>query len=347
MLSRLKTGVLLGMAVLLAAGGISLTPASAQDASPTPVECVSPGLPEGTPTPMDEGMGEMDMASPEAGGEGEASPEAVEIPIPPTPPTGTPAEGDVLAAIDAAARNYAACLAQGAETDDPALYVALESSNFIMNSVGTTNPHDRVASEMMDGIQSFELHDVTNHQVHEDGRVSANIHGIVDGHWLVNVLAFFVEQDGTWLYDEEHFQNADTSFAESVTVFPIDIIETTDESSGEITYAFEFLGGSTVTANEVITLNITNKGSELHEAAAVQLPEGADPMGILDGSVAFEDVTFLGVAYPIRPGETFDLAFVDLEPGVYTLVCFVPGPDGAPHAAHGMVAQFEVVAPAE
>src|SRR5215218_2007924 len=40
-----------------------LTSVSAQDASPAAVACVSPGLPPGTPTPMDE-MGDMDMGTP-------------------------------------------------------------------------------------------------------------------------------------------------------------------------------------------------------------------------------------------------------------------------------------------
>ena len=71
-------------------------------------------------------------------------------------------------------------------------------------------------------------------------------------------------------------------------------------------------------------------------------------LGLLveSGPVAFEDVTFLGGVFPVWPGETKELALLNLQPGVYTLLCFFPGPDGAPHAANGMVAQFEIVAPA-
>jgi hypothetical protein len=29
------------------------------------------------------------------------------------------------------------------------------------------------------------------------------------------------------------------------------------------------------------------------------------------------------------------------------MICFFPGPDGAPHAAHGMIQQFNIVEPAE
>ena len=97
----------------------------------------------------------------------------------------------------------------------------------------------------------------------------------------------------------------------------------------------------------MITLNISNKGVEAHEAIVVQLPEGADPMGLLDESIAFEDITFLGLRGANLPRRVCRNGLLNLEPGTYTLVCFFPGPDGAPHAANGMVAQFEVVAATE
>ena len=93
--------------------------------------------------------------------------------------------------------------------------------------------------------------------------------------------------------------------------------------------------------------NFTNSGEEAHEAILAQLPEGADPMGILDGSIDMSQVTFIGVASPILPGASADLTVVGLPVGTYTLICFFPGPDGAPHAAHGMIQQFNVVAAAE
>lgn len=345
MLYRLKYGVLTIVAALLAVGGMGVATVGAQDSSPTPMECVSPGLPPGTPTPMEEGMEGMDMASPEAGDM--ASPESMEVPPAPELPVGTPAEGDTLAAIDAAATNYVACLAQGWATDDPALYVALESENFWLTQTGSTNPHDRVAFEAGGGLGTLELLGLSDQQVYDDGRVSANIHAIVGGHWVINLRGFFVEQDGAWLYDEEAFMTPDTSFAGGVTIMGIDLVETTDEATGEVSYLFQFLGAPTAAANEVITLNVTNQGVELHEAVVVQLPEGTDPLGLVDGSVPMEDVTFLGFAAPIFPGQTADMAFVNLEPGTYTLVCFFPGPDGAPHIVNGMVAQFDVVAAAE
>jgi hypothetical protein len=34
---------------------------------------------------------------------------------------------------------------------------------------------------------------------------------------------------------------------------------------------------------------------------------------------------------------------LDLKPGTYVLACFVPGPDGVPHLAKGMLEQLQVV----
>ena len=46
------------------------------------------------------------------------------------------------------------------------------------------------------------------------------------------------------------------------------------------------------------------------------------------------------------PGDSADMTLVNLPVGMYTLVCFFPAPDGSPHAMHGMIAPFEVTAPA-
>jgi hypothetical protein len=342
---------LLGMSGF-AAGAQEATPAA--DGSPLAAECVSPGLPPGTPTPMDmaspEAMEGMDMASPVAGASPDAgaSPEAMPVPEAPPVPEGEPADEAAAAEIEEALTNYIACLDEGAATGDPALYVGLQSSNFIMESTGTGNPYDLVASEMENPIGAVRLLGISNPMVYDDGRVSGDASVIIGDHWATTVRAIFVQEGDTWLYDEEHFLPADTSGAESLSVVGVAVTETTDESTGEKTYEFTFTGGSTTIAqSEALTFTIDNTTAvELHEAVVLQLPEGADPMGILDGSVAFEDVVFIGAVAPIFPGQIAELTLVDLEPGVYTMVCFFPGPDGAPHAANGMIAQFEIVAPA-
>ena len=55
------------------------------------------------------------------------------------------------------------------------------------------------------------------------------------------------------------------------------------------------------------------------------------------GEEAMADLTFTGVAF--GGPDTTSYAAVDLEPGTYYLVCFIPvggGEDGPPHFMEGM-----------
>lgn len=322
-------------------GTAGLASTSAQDATPDAVTCVSPGLPPGTPTPMDD-MAGMDMGSPVAEAEDMASPAAVEEEA---AATGTEADEATAATIFAAIENYVACHNEGQSTGDPSLYVGLESNNYLA-SQGYANPYDRVADETGGPPMPVTLLDLDNAMVWDDGRVSADAQLLIGEHWYNHWRIYLADVDGAWLYDEEAALPP-TPDVDFVAVNGINITETTDEASGEITYAFESFSGSwDFVATDAIIFNFTNSGVEPHEAIVVQLPEGADPMGILDGSVAMEDVNFIGVAVPILPGGAADLTLLNLPVGTYTMICFFPSPDGAPHAVHGMVQEFNIVEPA-
>ncbi len=286
-----------------------LATVSAQDASPVAspatVACDSPGLPPGTPTPMDD-MGGMDMGSPVAETEDMGSPVAVEE----VAVAGTEADEATAATIFAAIENYVACYNEGQATGDPGLYVALESSNYL-TSQGYATPYDRVADEMGSPLFSATLLDVDNAMVWDDGRVSAEAQIVLGDHWYNHWRIYLTEENGVWLYDQDA-PLPPTPDVDFVAVNGINITETTDETSGEITYAFESFSGSwDFNATDAIVFNFSNSGDEAHEAIVMQLPEGADPMGLLDGSVAFEDVTFLGGVFDIEPGTSADLTFLE------------------------------------
>lgn len=345
--STYRYGRLIALALALGLfASAGLMPTSAQDASPAAspdaVACVSPGLPPGTPTPMDE-MGNMDMGTPVGETEEMGTPMAVEEAEEDV--TGTPADEATAATIIAAVENYVACYNEGQATGDPGLYVGLESNDYLA-SQGYANPYDRVAEEMGSPFPVVTLLGVGNPMVWDDGRVSADAELLLGDHWYNHWRIFFADVDGTWLYDQDS-PLPPTPDVDFVAVNGINITESTDEASGEITYAFESISGSwDFVATEAIVFNITNSGAEPHEAIVMQLPEGADPMGLLDGSIAFEDVTFYGGVFGIEPGGNMDLTFLNLPVGTYTMICFFPSPDGAPHAVHGMVQQFNIVEPA-
>ena len=311
---------------LLAASGVALTLVvgqvggiSAQDASPVATECMAPALPPGTPTPMDgtptagDGMNMEGMASPVA----EVTPE------------GTPADEATAAEIMATVDNYVACY----NTGDFSKVHALETANYLLKNYGSANPYDAIASDEGSPAMTAELVSASNPMIYDDGRVSADIDVILNGHWYLSFREIYTQEDGIWKLDEE------------ITMSP--------EPEGDTAVVGVALGApdneysitpntSSVLQPEVLIFHVTNGGAEAHEMIVLQLPEGADPAGLLDGSISFDQVNFVGGVFDIQPGGAQDLALVNLDPGDYTLICFFPSPDGTPHAALGMVTTFTV-----
>lgn len=102
---------------------------------------------------------------------------------------------------------------------------------------------------------------------------------------------------------------------------------------------------------------LTNEGDELHELFLFRRNDGTDQpaeelLSLPEDQVS-ELVTPVGEPAFAPPGGS-EQVVVDLEPGAYIAVCFIPtgttsedappSPDAAPHAAHGMVAELTVEA---
>jgi uncharacterized cupredoxin-like copper-binding protein len=105
---------------------------------------------------------------------------------------------------------------------------------------------------------------------------------------------------------------------------------------------YEFQGiPETVAAGET-TFTVENTGEEQHELALVrivtetpieeliELPEKKAQAQIEDAGHAFA-----------KPGRSAELE-AELEAGRYGYVCFIPAPDGTPHAFLGMLGEFTV-----
>jgi hypothetical protein len=92
-----------------------------------------------------------------------------------------------------------------------------------------------------------------------------------------------------------------------------------------------------------IVLSGTNTGTDDHEMLVLRLAQGYTTEELLRaaGPDLPKEVTFIG-ELPMRPGAKGTLALVDLEPGVYTLVCLFPNPEGLPYLAEGLEATFTV-----
>jgi hypothetical protein len=95
------------------------------------------------------------------------------------------------------------------------------------------------------------------------------------------------------------------------------------------------------------SLVLSAKGREAHFMDVVQLAEGhtleeylaykGDPS--TSGLTTGEERSS-GLAAP--GGDDQEVINADLTPGTYAMLCFLPGPDGTPHAFMGMAKQFTV-----
>lgn len=123
-------------------------------------------------------------------------------------------------------------------------------------------------------------------------------------------------------------------------------------------YAFEGLPDDTDAGRTVLT--VENTGSELHEAVVMKVNDGveesAEELLALPEEEAMGKVTPAGMAFAF-PGQSASTV-LDLEPGRYIVVCFLPvgatpeameemeatgaEPQGLPHAMEGMVHELTV-----
>lgn len=110
----------------------------------------------------------------------------------------------------------------------------------------------------------------------------------------------------------------------------------------------ELPGGSIViTPDEIegpdVVITVENTDDDTHEFLTLRLVEGATVEELIrptgDGFPANMEV--IGQE-TVPAGETHTLVFVDLEPGVYTVVCLLPDGDGVPHVALGETTTFTI-----
>jgi hypothetical protein len=109
-------------------------------------------------------------------------------------------------------------------------------------------------------------------------------------------------------------------------------------------YAFD--APDTVEAG-VTNIRLQNAGPEMHHVALIKFEQGktlADLNALMAaGAHSLPDwaVEVGGPNAPNGPAES--AALLDLAPGNYVLVCFIPSPDGMPHLMKGMVKELTVV----
>lgn len=98
----------------------------------------------------------------------------------------------------------------------------------------------------------------------------------------------------------------------------------------------------------LVKLALVNDGQEPHHAQLVRLNDGVtfeqfETALHENVGTALPLVTQPGGAAPIDSGATTSV-FVNLTPGNYAVLCFIPSPDGTEHFAKGMITPLTVVA---
>jgi plastocyanin len=95
------------------------------------------------------------------------------------------------------------------------------------------------------------------------------------------------------------------------------------------------------------TFRLVNDGKESHHLSIIKLEQGktiADFGEALKGGAPPEWAVAYGGPNAAVPGQTI-AATIDMEPGNYVVVCFIPSPgEQAPHAMKGMIAPLTVTA---
>lgn len=98
------------------------------------------------------------------------------------------------------------------------------------------------------------------------------------------------------------------------------------------------------------SVTLKNEGQEPHHVQLARLNDGVSieqfQTALAEGPEAFALVTWAGGPAVIDAGGSQTVT-IDLAPGTYLLLCFVPDHEGTPHMALGQLASMEVVEPAE
>jgi hypothetical protein len=101
----------------------------------------------------------------------------------------------------------------------------------------------------------------------------------------------------------------------------------------------------------LVKITAKNTGKESHQVQIVKWNDGVNQAQFdaalknPDLSAIFTVVTFMGGPNTIVPGAS-QVAYDNLTPGNYAMLCFLEGDDGVPHFAKGQVKSFQV-APGE
>jgi hypothetical protein len=181
------------------------------------------------------------------------------------------------------------------------------------------------------------------------GATTSVVLDITPGEWTINVHG----------YDDEF--TVDNNMPTTVTVTgDMPTVEDPESAvtASMIDYDFEITQPVPSGAN---IWQLENVGSEPHHMVVFQIPEGTTEEQVLEAFMAFfappasPEAVASPAATALNPDDLVEIfgtvifspdrsmwTEIDLAPGTYASVCFLPTPDGVPHIMMGMIQIFTV-----
>jgi len=220
--------------------------------------------------------------------------------------------------IEAAARNFINCWNQRKYED----VLGLITPDFMKSYLVLENPAD--ARIVLLGLPNltYTVRSLRDVRTHPDDRASIAIE-YTAVHQQKLARWYFLKDDGVWMLDQEDLLDFDPGLdSASVTINMKD-------------FAYE-PANSTVKAQPVIHMKVTNSGSLPHEVVLVKVAPGTDPTTLLQPGVQAEGVEFFGQTMAV-PGQERQIVLTAVPPGQYVMVCQLRFPKGPLHSGQGMV----------
>jgi len=237
----------------------------------------------------------------------------------PSPEAAEGSAGSALSReVTSAARNFVNCWNQRRFDE----VLGLITVDFMKSFLVLENPADaRIVLEGLPGL-SYTVRSLGDVKLHRDGRASIAVE-YTAVHQQKVARWYFVKREGQWLLDQEDRLRFDPG------------LETSSAAIDMKDFAYQ-PASTTVKANPVVRLDVTNSGALPHEVVLVKVAPGIDPTTLLQPGVQPEGVEFFGQTMAV-PGQKQEIVMTGLAPGQYVMVCQLRFPKGPLHSAQGMV----------
>jgi hypothetical protein len=329
---RANHGMALLLAVAMASAGLGWGPAARAAACEIPRTAAGslPAAPAATPTTR---SAVIQVAGSEATPASlpAASPEATPIAPPPTPEPAADLTDELIALSDA----VATCLSEG----DAKTVTQLADGRYLGQLFGSSVPlspedYTAIASALTPvPTRIVAVEDITQSA---GDRATATVTQVVGNQLMRDEWTFERVAPG------ERPAGRSTWKLRSERSLPIDVPRDAKPIDVKISDTAYTLDVTNVSGPDVV-LHGDNVGTEDHELLVLKLENGFTTAELLraTGPDLPKEAIFIG-EIPIRSGHEADLALIDLDPGVYTIVCLFPNADGVPYLAAGMEAAFTV-----